>query len=816
MASTTSKSKKGRVAPPRGRPTSSSALSQPVVEDASSLNTISSFSPKGDLFAYLSLAVEKHRIRVYDTVTGQSVAEHVVDSARVTALSWAQIDLTEGPLALAEEDASPKKKRKKQSNVVAQVSANEPLSEAAQVVILGLSNGTLLLFSPSHGRALRTLSHPSSITAILSISVYIDSQNAFTIWTSGADSSVRLWNAQKGSHVASWKNDDRIPCSSISIRPGARSDPDDRVEFLLANHGIRLFSTSHNASSISDISKPKELTSFTGHASNVTSLHWVESKSGSHLHSLFVSMAEADRHVYLWEVPAEATSGGKLVASIPLDSNARQLSFSSTSQGQNLLVLSASGKVSLFSVVSEQTDATPSKTSKHKVPTLTPRSMVTTSVKQSGAPVDVVAASFVPNEEGQVRIARLAGGVRPVFEVVQYLDDSGEFIQDVTVVQKDTNAGLTKDSDQVIGVPNKRYAESSNIAVRSGNEFGQDVSADDLALRDVDGALDVDLAELSLGQRLTALDPGAAPARPSDSDSPDEGEEDDGTVPSSRARRRPAASATSSITLTRTLIQALHSSDMRLLETCLAHTDSGLIMNTVRRLPPQLAVPLLTACMERLGRGKRAGAGKGGGAGAGSQRGMGLVRWIKTVLVVHSGHLMTVMLSFTLFLAHAHSFFSQMPDLVARLSGLHATLTTRLTLQESLLSLSGRLDMVLQQIELRSSVAPAPLAPPSQTKGDKPNGSAHGLNGRVPRRYIEGESEDEEAEADRMDVEVEEESEVGSVEDVELGGESDSEEDDSEEDDEEDDEDEDDDDEAPRLNGFIDDEAEDESEDESE
>ena len=42
-----------------------------------------------------------------------------------------------------------------------------------------------------------------------------------------------------------------------------------------------------------------------------------------------------------------------------------------------------------------------------------------------------------------------------------------------------------------------------------------------------------------------------------------------------------------------------------------------------------------------------------------------------------------------------------MPDLVARLSGLHATLTQRLTLQESLLSLSGRLEMVISQIEMR-------------------------------------------------------------------------------------------------------------------
>ena len=94
--------------------------------------------------------------------------------------------------------------------------------------------------------------------------------------------------------------------------------------------------------------------------------------------------------------------------------------------------------------------------------------------------------------------------------------------------------------------------------------------------------------------------------------------------------------------LTRTLIQALHSSDSRLLEMCLIHSDPILIRNTVRRLPPQLAIPLITACVDRLGRGARAANMKGGGGGASSQRGMGLLTWLKTVLAIQTGHLMTV------------------------------------------------------------------------------------------------------------------------------------------------------------------------------
>lgn len=173
----------------------------------------------------------------------------------------------------------------------------------------------------------------------------------------------------------------------------------------------------------------------------------------------------------------------------------------------------------------------------------------------------------------------------------------------------------------------------------------------------------------------------------------------------------------------------------------------------------------------------------------------------------------------------------QMSDLVTRLAGLHATLTARLSLRESLLSLSGRLDMVLQQINLRASAAPAPLS----HSGKK--GKAPAVAAREPRRYVEGES-DEEEEVDAMEVEPEEGSDVGSIEDIELGVDSGSEDDgdgdmDGEFEDEGEDEGEDseeglDEDDSgdsegdsegdgrPWLNGLVDDEAEESEESEGE
>ena len=192
-------------------------------------------------------------------------------------------------------------------------------------------------------------------------------------------------------------------------------------------------------------------------------------------------------------------------------------------------------------------------------------------------------------------------------------------------------------------IANKRYTERPDLPVASGVELGQDAEME--AVPEHDGELDIDLAELSLGQRLKGLPGGAGGAETSS-------DEEESPRTSRRSRKRKAQTDQLPVTansLTLTLIQALHSADSRLLETCLAHSDVTLIQNTVRRLPPQFAVPLLNACVERLGRGHRAGTGKGGGGGASAQRGMTLVGWVKAVLIMHSGHLMTVRLHSLLF-----------------------------------------------------------------------------------------------------------------------------------------------------------------------
>lgn len=130
------------------------------------------------------------------------------------------------------------------------------------------------------------------------------------------------------------------------------------------------------------------------------------------------------------------------------------------------------------------------------------------------------------------------------------------------------------------------------------------------------GADDVDVASESSGSEEIE----------EDSDEEEDGSDEEGVS------RVPAT------TLTTTLVQALHSSDAPLLESCLTHSNPILVRSTVKRLPSgSLVLSLLEALVERLGKEKR---GREGMASV--KRARALVSWLRETLIVHVGFLVTV------------------------------------------------------------------------------------------------------------------------------------------------------------------------------
>lgn len=155
------------------------------------------------------------------------------------------------------------------------------------------------------------------------------------------------------------------------------------------------------------------------------------------------------------------------------------------------------------------------------------------------------------------------------------------------------------------------------------------------------GELDVDMAEPTLADRLKAMNVNKAlmangnlggDESADDEDVLDEDDEDEDDETVKKGPSVPSA------TLTTTLIQALHSADAPLLESCLSHTSTTLIRATVKRLSSgSLVLTLLEALVERLGKGKK---GKQGTASV--KRSRGLIEWVRQVLIVHVGFLVTV------------------------------------------------------------------------------------------------------------------------------------------------------------------------------
>jgi U3 small nucleolar RNA-associated protein 5 len=115
------------------------------------------------------------------------------------------------------------------------------------------------------------------------------------------------------------------------------------------------------------------------------------------------------------------------------------------------------------------------------------------------------------------------------------------------------------------------------------------------------------------------------------------------------------------------LSQALRSSDKALLERCLSVGRERVVVNSVKRLVPMDAALLLKAAVERLQ--------------TKPSRGQQLAAWIQAVLLHHTAYLMAA------------------PAAAPLMSSLYQIIEARLAMQRQLLSLSGRLELLLAQRE---------------------------------------------------------------------------------------------------------------------
>merc|ERR1712110_847284 len=118
-------------------------------------------------------------------------------------------------------------------------------------------------------------------------------------------------------------------------------------------------------------------------------------------------------------------------------------------------------------------------------------------------------------------------------------------------------------------------------------------------------------------------------------------------------------------TLTQLLVQGLHSNDSRILDSVLDRADVTLIDNTVKRLPVEAVLPLVTILQKYI-------------------RGRGVVhashaKWLKSVLSIHHGFLVCV------------------PECQNILAPVYALLEARTQNYFQVLQLRGKLEMMMKK-----------------------------------------------------------------------------------------------------------------------
>lgn len=521
----------------------------------------------------------------------------------------------------------------------------------------GTSDGSIYLFNPSTDESIAKLQggHTGEVLALTFASA--------SVWSAGSDGKVIEWDTTSNNMLRSITVDSSNALRSLAV---------SATDLLAASYTIH-----HLTLPISETQK-----TYTNHTSPVHTLLF-----GPDNH--FMSAADDDRYINVFSL-------GKTVQEKTLlaESDVRNVAVTK----DVLCAVTTSGVVDLFPQPFSPVAATTDKRKKAHVLGASSHIKI---IRPDASIVQVVDVSV--RTDGTAIVA-WSEGARMVFERVNLQDDKGTLIKATEIVRERLPAlGAASGAKDKTS---KAYHDG-NVQVVSGTDYRDlDLGGDDGDKTITNGHVSGDSSdddeateEPTLADRLHAMEVGAAtPAKAPSS--------------SKAVLKMPSAGS-----LTTVLTQALKSGDTALLESCLHHSDSKVILTTVRRMDATLAVTLLEQLASRISR--RPG------------RSADLGVWVRWTIVVHGGYL------------------ASLPGLVRTLSSLHNVLSNRAAALPRLLALQGRLDMVNSQIELRREGGLL-----RQNAGADPSDV----------EYIEGESDISDEEEEEEEIGIEDASQLGGLE----------------------------------------------------
>jgi len=470
------------------------------------------------------------------------------------------------------------------------------------LVALGTVAGTVLLYSVKQGDLVTVLSKPSTQR----INGVAWSEDGETVWAGGQDGTVAAFSVSKLGLDFSFSSG-TDPVFSLAVLPES--------QLATASRSIKIWK-------IDKRNSPELQQTFTGHATEVKCLQIFSVASASFL----VSAAADDRTISVWRV-SESHDDNKNVskgawASLSVNEGVRGVSFGGE-EGANMVigVVTKQGALQIFKHHVGERKKKPIKP-KHVVQV--------TSDKDSSSgklmPIPVMACHFTASD---VTIAH-GSNVKPSLETlpISSLEKEHCLVREAPISrlkadqQIDHSKTITPDTngDIVFLAPGlSQPAATGKLGKRAKSQKNQTVDS------------------LPVEERLALL--------------------------SNQSGAKGAAPRTD--TLAQLLVQGLHGKDGRILDSVLDRADQELIDNTVRRIPAEAVVPLVTTLQKYV---------KGRGMVNSSH-----AKWLRSVLTLHTGFLVSV------------------PDCQELLGPVYALLEARTGAYNSVLQLRGKLDLVIKQ-----------------------------------------------------------------------------------------------------------------------
>jgi len=268
----------------------------------------------------------------------------------------------------------------------------------------------------------------------------------------------------------------------------------------------------------------------------------------------------------------------------------------------------------------------------------------------------------------QVHLARYSS-IQPQFELVAYADESGIFLPNIILPEFTTQHMAVVSTDSA--AKNKKDADALATTTSSATVVGPAL----MSITAASSALDADAVMDSYQQdgesvqdkRMRLLAASGELTRSLAQ-----------RIQSARDQVNMFADQPMSGSLQTMLTQAIHTNDDRMLEQCISigasrsnrSLKSHTIKNTVARLAPTYVVPLVSRLINKLQ--------------GNPNRGLELIPWIRECLRQHTTHLITV------------------SNLSSQLSTLYKIVEQRLIPHKKLLSIQGRLDLILSQVNRTS------------------------------------------------------------------------------------------------------------------